>query len=115
VNASAPVRTGLRLLARVHFRDATDCERESLASILELGPRGARIESARQLEKGCLLELRVVFPGQRKYASRHVKLRYVVRGPHDEPNLHYDLDAADMDGETRERLALYLSRVSPES
>jgi hypothetical protein len=112
VNASPPVRTDLRLLTRVHFRDAAGCDRECLASILELGPRSGRIESARPLEKGCLLELRVAFPGQRQYANRHVQLRYFVRGPHDEPNLHYDLDAADMDGETRERLALFLSRDS---
>ena len=110
MNASPPVRSDLRLLTRVHFRDATGCERECLASILELGPRTGRIESARPLAKGCLLELRVVFPGQRQYPNHPVHLRYVVRGPHDEPNLHYDLDAADMDVETRERLALYLSR-----
>jgi len=36
-----------------------------------------------------------------------VQLHYVVRAPHDEP---YDLDAAEMDGESRERLSLYLRR-----
>jgi hypothetical protein len=52
----------------------------------------------------------VVFPGQRGYASRHVHLSYVVRGPHDAPDLHYDLESTEADGEARERLALYLQR-----
>ena len=76
------------------------------ASILQLGPRTGRIESARPLKFGDQVRLQVVFPGQRQYATRHVNLSYVVSGPHDEPNLHYDLGAAVMDGETRKRLAL---------
>jgi hypothetical protein len=107
---AAPTRTELRLLTRVHFRDAEGESRECFASILELGPQSGRIESARPLETGCELRLQVVFPGQRQYANRHVELSYVVRRAHDEPNLHYDLDAINMDGETRERLALYLRR-----
>jgi hypothetical protein len=39
-----------------------------------------------------------------------VLLNYVVRRPHDEPNLHYDLDSTERDGEALERLALYLQR-----
>ena len=105
-----PIRTDLRLLTRVQFRDASGAIRECLASIIELGPRTGRIESARPLEKGCRVTLHVVFPGQREYANRHVQLSYVVRGPHDEPNLLYDLDAIEMDRETRERLSLYLRR-----
>ena len=102
-----PTRTDLRLLTRVQFRDAERGERECFASIIELGPRSGRIESARPLEKGDRRDpRRSVFPGQRQYANRHVQLNYVVRGPHDEPNLHYDLEATEMDGESRERLAL---------
>ena len=110
-NSNPPVRTELRLLTRVQFRDAEGQDRECLASIVELGPRGGRIESARPLEKGCHLELRVVFPGQREYASRHVKLNYVVRRAYDEENLRYDLDALEMDEEARERLAIFLCRA----
>jgi len=105
-----PIRTDLRLLTRVHFRDAEGENRECFASIIELGPRTGRIESARPLEKGCRLRLQVVFPGQREYPNRHVQLHYVVRGAHDEENLLYDLDAAEMDRETRERLSLFLNR-----
>src|SRR5258706_15502881 len=113
---SAPIRTDLRLLTRVSYHDAGGESRECFASILELGPNRARIESARPLETGCALRLQVVFPGQRQYASRHVQLRFVISGAHDELNLHYNLQAADMDQETRERLALYLSRdPEPES
>ena len=79
-------------------------------SIVELGPRTGRIESARPLEKGCRLELRVVFPGQREYAKRHVRLHYVVREAYDEENLRYELDAIEMDPEARERLAAFLCR-----
>ena len=105
-----PTRTELRLLTRVFFCDADGAERECFASILQLGPRTGRIESARPLETGDQVRLQVVFPGQRQYANRHVNLSYVVSGPHDEPNLHYDLEATEMDGETRERLALFLNR-----
>ena len=105
-----PIRTDLHLLARLKFRDATGEERDFFASIIELGPRTGRIESGRPLEKGCSVQLHVVFPRQREYANRHVQLNYVVRGPHDEPNLIYDLDAAEMDRETRERLSRYLRR-----
>ena len=38
---------------RVRFRDADGEEREFFASIVELGPRSGRIESAQPLEKGC--------------------------------------------------------------
>jgi len=106
----APTRTDLRLLTRVHFRDAEQGRRECFASIIELGPRSARIESARALEKGCRVTLQLVFPGQRQYASRHVLLNYVVCGAHDVANLHYDLEAIEMGGESRERLALFLNR-----
>ena len=109
-NEPLPTRSDLRLLARVHYRDGSGDVCECFASILELGPRGGRIESARPLERGSQLKLQVVFPGQRGYASRHVHLNYVVRGPHDEPNLHYDLDATEADDEALERLALYLQR-----
>ena len=112
---SAPTRTGLRLLARVHFHDARNGRRECFASILELGPRRARIESAREIEKGSRVTLVVVFPGQRQYANRHVPLNYAVTGAHDELNLHYDLEAIEMDGESRERLALFLNRANQES
>ena len=105
-----PTRTDLRLLTRVHFRDATTGQRECFASIIEMGPRTARIESARELEKGSRVTLHVVFPGQRQYASRHVQLHYLVCGTHDEDNLHYDLEAIEMAGEARERLALFLNR-----
>ena len=102
-----PTRTDLHLLTRVRFRDADGEEREFFASILELGPRSGRIESARPLETGCQLRLQVVFPRQRQYANRQVQLNYVVRGPHDEPNLLYDLDATEMDrGDARAPLAL---------
>ena len=111
---ASPTRTELRLLTRVHFRDAEGESRECFASILELGPQTGRIESARPLETGCAVRLQVVFPGQRQYENRHVELCYVVRGPHDEPNLHYDLDATVMDGETRERLSLYLRHKQSE-
>ena len=105
-----PTRSDLHLLTRVRFRDVDGEEREFFASIIELGPRSGRIESGRPLEKGCPVQLHLVFPNQREYASRQVRLSYVVRGPHDEPNLIYDLDAAEMDGETRERLSRYLRR-----
>jgi len=107
---SPPTLTDLRLLTRVQFRDATTGQRECFASIIELGPRSARIESARPLEKGCRVTLQLVFPGQRQYASRHVLLNYVVCGAHDEENLHYDPEATEMGGESRERLALFLNR-----
>jgi hypothetical protein len=103
-------RTDLHLLARVRFRNADGEEREFFASIIELGPRSGRIESGRALEKGSPIQLHVVFPRQREYANRHVQLNYVVRGPHDEPNLIYDIDATEMDRETRERLSRYLRR-----
>ena len=105
-----PTRTDLHLLTRVRLRDAEGEEREFFASIIELGPCSGRIESGRPLETGCHLRLSVVFPRQRQYSNRQVQLSYVVRGPHDEPNLLYDLDASDMDRETRERLSLYLRR-----
>ena len=105
-----PIRTDLHLLARVRFRNADGEEREFFASIIELGPRTGRIESGRVLEKGCPIQLHVVFPRQREFANRHVQLNYVVRGPHDEPNLIYDIDATEMDRETRERLSRYLRR-----
>ena len=107
---SAPTRTDLRLLTRVHFRDATAGQRECFASITQLGPRAARIEAARPLEKGSRVTLQVVFPGQRQYANRHVQLHYVVCDAYDEENLHYDLEAIEMDGESRERLTLFLNR-----
>jgi hypothetical protein len=107
---SAPTRTDLRVLTRVHFRDGAAGARECFASIIELGPRTARIESARPLEKGCRVTLQVVFPGQRQYANRHVQLHYVVCGAYDEENLHYDLEAIELDGEARERLTLFLNR-----
>lgn len=106
-----PIRTGLSLLARVRCRGADGEECAFFASITEIGPRGGRIESARPLEKGCPIQLHVVFPRQREYANRHVQLNYVVLGPHDESNLIYDLAAAEMDGETRERLSRYLRRA----
>jgi hypothetical protein len=105
-----PIRTELHLLTRVRCRDANGEDREFFASIIALGPRSARIESGRSLEKGSAVELHLVFPRQREYASRQVRLSYVVRGPHDEPNLVYDLDAAAMDDEARERLSRYLRR-----
>jgi hypothetical protein len=105
-----PTRTDLRLLARVRVRNAEGEPSEFFASIVQLGPRGGRIESGRPLQAGCPLELHVVFPRQRQYTNRHVQLNYVVRGPHDEPNLLYDIDAAEMDRETRERISLYLRR-----
>ena len=106
-----PTRSDLRLLARVHYRDVSGDDCECFASILELGPSRGRIESARPLEPGSTLRLQVVFPGQREYATRHVHLNYVVRGQHDEPNLHYDLDSTESDDEALERLALYLRRT----
>ena len=105
-----PTRTDLRVLTRVRFPEADGTERECFASIIEISLRTARIESARPLEKGCQVTLQVVFPGQRKYANRHVLLDYVVCGAHDEHNLHYDLEAIEMGGESRERLALFLNR-----
>jgi hypothetical protein len=107
---SDPTRTGLHLLTRVRFRDADGEERKFFASIIELGPRRGRIQSGQPLERGCHVQLQLVFPHQRQYANRLVLLNYVVRGPHDEPNLLYDLDATEMDRETRERLSLYLRR-----
>jgi hypothetical protein len=107
---SPPTLTDLRLLTRVHFRDGNAGQRECFASIVELGPRTARIESARALEKGSRVTLQVVFPGQRQYASRHVQLHYLVCGAFDELNLQYDLEAIEMNGESRERLALFLNR-----
>jgi len=107
---SPPTRTDLRVLTRVRFRNPDGTERECFASIIELSARSARIESARPLEKGCHLTLQVVFPGQRQYASRHVLLKYIVCGAHDESNLHYDLEAIEMDGESRERIAQFLNR-----
>lgn len=107
---STPTRTDLRVLTRVQFRDPGGTDRECFASITLLGPRSARIESARALEKGCRVALQVVFPGQRQYANRQVQLHYVVCGMHDEMNLHYDLEAIEIDGESRERLAQYLNR-----
>ena len=107
---SPPTRTDLRVLTRVRFREPGGDDRECFASIIELGPRRARIEAARPLEKGCRVTLHVVFPGQRQYANRHVQLHYVVCGTHDEMNLHYDLEATEMDGESRERLAHFLNR-----
>jgi hypothetical protein len=98
------------VLTRVRFLQKEGTERECFASILELSPSTARIESARALEKGCQVTLQVVFPSQRQYADRHVRLKYVVCGVHDEHNLQYDLEAIEMDGESRERLALFLSR-----
>ena|SRR5688500_19209547 len=105
-----PIRTDLHLLARVRCRDADGEQHEFFASIVELGPRGGRIDSGRPLEKGCAIQLHVVFPRQREYASRQVQLNYIVRGPHDESNLIYDLDAGEMDRETRERISRYLRR-----
>jgi hypothetical protein len=105
-----PTRTGLHLLTRVRLRDGAGEEGEFFASIVELGPDRGRIESGRPLEPGCHLELQVVFPRQRQFAKRNVRLNYVVRGAHDEPNLLYDLDATEMDREARERLSLYLRR-----
>jgi hypothetical protein len=105
-----PIRTDLHLLARARCRGTGGEAREFFANIVELGPRSGRIESGRPLEKGSPIHLRVVFPRQREYTRRDVQLNYVVRGPHDEPNLIYDLDAAEMDDETRERLARYLRR-----
>ena len=107
---SAPSRTDLRLLTRVRFRERGGRDRACFASVTDLGPRSARIESARELEKGCRVTLQIVFPGQRQYANRQVDLHYVVAGAHDEHNLHYDLEAIEMDGESRERLALFLNR-----
>ena len=105
-----PTRTDLHLLTRVRFRDADGEEREFFASIIELGPCSGRIQSGQPLATGCPVQLQLVFPYQRQYAKRQVQLNYVVRGPHDEPNLLYDLDATEMDRETRERLSLYLRR-----
>jgi hypothetical protein len=107
-----PTRTNLRLLTRVRFRDAGGADRECFASIIELGPRTGRIESPRELEVGCELQLQVVFPGQRQYETRHVRLDYVVRAPFDESNLLYDLEVTQMNDESRERLALFLKRPS---
>ena len=105
-----PTRTDLRVLTRVRFRLADGTERECFASIIELSPRTARIESARPFEKGCRVTLQVVFPGQRQYASRHVQLHYIVSATSDEMNLHYDLEAIEMNAESRERLAHFLNR-----
>jgi hypothetical protein len=105
-----PVRTDLQLLTRVQFRDADGESRECFANILELGPRTVRLESGRPLATGCHLLLQVVFPGQRNYPRSHVRLNYIVRGAHDEPNLHYDLEATVLDKESHERLTLYLRR-----
>ena len=110
METESPTRTDLRLLTRVQFRDENAGARECFASITLLGPRRARIESARELEKGWRVTLQVVFPGQRQYANRHVPLNYIVSGAHDELNLHYDLEAIEMDSESRERLALFLNR-----
>jgi hypothetical protein len=106
----APIRTDLRLLTRVRFREPGGRDRACFASVTDLGPRSARIESARALEKGCRVTLQVVFPGQRQYSNRHVDLHYVVAGAHDEDNLHYELEVIEMDEESRERLALFLNR-----
>jgi len=97
------------MLTRVRFPLADGSERECFASIIELSARTARIESARPLDKGSRVTLQVVFPGQRQYANRHVQLHYIVSGVHDEMNLHYDLEAIEIDGESRERLVLFLS------
>ena len=105
-----PIRTDLNLLARARCRGTGGEEREFFANIVELGPRTGRIESGRPLEKGSPIRLNVVFPRQREYARRDVQLHYVVGGPHDEPNLIYDIHAAEMDDETRERLSRYLRR-----
>ncbi len=107
---SLPVRRDLQLLTRVHFRDALGESRECFGNILELGPRTLRLESGRPLEPGCHLLLQVVFPGQRHYPRSMVPLHYIVRGAHDESNLHYDLEATVMEKESHERLSLYLSR-----
>jgi hypothetical protein len=107
---SDPTRTDLHLLARVRCRGADGKECEFFASVIELGPHTGRIESGRPIEKGSPIELHVVFPRQREYTRRNVQLNYIVRGPHDEPNLIYDLDAAEMDRETLERLSRYLRR-----
>lgn len=107
---SPPTRHDLRVLARVRFPDPLGKERECFASITDLGPRSARVESARPLEKGWRVTLQVVFPGQRQYANRYVFLHYLVAGTHDEQNLHYDLEAIEMDGESRERLTHFLNR-----
>ena len=112
METESPTRTDLRLLTRVQFRDGNAGSRECFASITLLGPRTARIESARELEKGWRVTLHVVFPGQRQYANRHVQLQYIVSGAHDELNLHYDLEAIELDGESRERLVQFLSRNS---
>jgi len=107
-----PTLTDLRVLTRVRFREPDGTQRECFASITELSARTARIESARPLAKGCRVTLQVVFPGQRQYASRHVQLHYLVSGAHDESNLQYDLDVVEMDGESRERLDLFLNRIA---
>lgn len=107
-----PIRTDLQLLTRVRFRDGKGEERECFGNILELGPRTARLESGRLLEKGAHLVLQVVFPGQRSYSRSHVPLNYVVRGTHDEANLLYDLEATVMEKESHERLSLYLRRAT---
>ena len=103
-------RTNLRLLTRVHFRDAQGADRECFANIIELGLHTGRIEAARPLDKGCRVTLQVVFPGQRQYENRHVKLHYLVCGAYDDENLQYDLEAIEMESESRERLALFLNR-----
>jgi hypothetical protein len=100
----------LRLLTRVYYRDPQGDLRECLACVIALGSRAARVESARPLDKGVAVSLLVVFPGQREYAERHVKLDYLVRGPFDEENLQYDLDAVQINGEARQRLHLFLQR-----
>ena len=105
-----PNRKDLQLLTRVQFRDADGKTRECFGNILEIGPRTVRLESGHPLETGSHLLLHVVFPGQRHYPRSQVRLNYIVRGPHDEPNLHYDLEATAMEKEAHERLALYLRR-----
>lgn len=105
-----PIRTDLQLLTRVQFRNADGERRECFGNILELGPRTLRLESGRPLETGWHLLLQVVFPGQRHYPRSQVRLNYIVRRPHDEPNLHYDLEATVLEKESHERLALYLRR-----
>jgi hypothetical protein len=111
VDADAlPIRRDLQLLTRVQFRDADGERRECFGNILELGPRTLRLEAGRPLETGSHLLLQVVFPGQRHYPRSQVRLNYIVRGPHDEPNLHYDLETTVLEKESHERLTLYLRR-----
>ena len=104
-----PTRTDLHLLSRVFFRDAEGVPRECFGNVLEVGPKGLRLEAGRTLEVGGQVRVEVVFPGQRQYARPQVPLRCVVRKAYDDPSLHYDLELTVLEKESHERLHLFLN------